>query len=56
MAKTKDNDEPAKNEWLAADEQYEAEHLVPMVKGDDEISVHPTCVKAHQAAGWTVKG
>lgn len=31
------------------------EGLVKMVKlGQDEIHVHPTCVAAHEAAGWKV--
>lgn len=30
--------------------------LVPMEKAGESMRVHPTCVKAHIAAGWKVKG
>lgn len=29
--------------------------LITGIKGADELRVHPSCVKAHQAAGWAVK-
>lgn len=29
--------------------------LVQMSKGSQMLSVHKSCVKAHQSAGWTVK-
>ncbi|MBT2326117.1 hypothetical protein J7E62_27695 [Variovorax paradoxus] len=31
------------------------EGLVTMTKAGEEIAVHPTCVKSHQAAGWKLK-
>jgi hypothetical protein len=44
-----------------ADEQQEEaeavaeEGLVAMEKDGRDIEVHPTCVAAHEAAGWQVK-
>lgn len=29
--------------------------LTAMLKGGEELRVHPSCVKAHQAAGWHCK-
>lgn len=29
--------------------------LIEMTKGSDSLSVHPSCVKAHQSSGWTIK-
>lgn len=44
---------PQPNAEQAAEESTEG--LVKMVKlGQDEIHVHPTCVAAHEAAGWKV--
>ena len=31
-----------------------AEGLVAVQKGGEVLHVHPTCVKAHENAGWTV--
>lgn len=29
-------------------------HLVEMTKGGESLRVHPSCVQAHQRAGWSV--
>jgi hypothetical protein len=29
--------------------------LVQMTKGNESLAVHPSCVKAHQSAGWSIK-
>lgn len=29
-------------------------HLVEMTKGGATLRVHPSCVQAHQRAGWSV--
>lgn len=32
-----------------------AEILVTMTKDGEELEIHPTCVHAHEAAGWAIK-
>lgn len=29
--------------------------LIQMSKDGESLSVHPSCVKAHQSAGWSIK-
>ena len=40
----------AKRAAAAADEG-----LVRMTKGDESLDVHPSCVAAHERAGWTAQ-
>lgn len=53
MATTKDKPAPAAKDEPAAPAAPDA-GLVRMVKGEESIDVHPTAVKSHQAAGWSV--
>lgn len=48
-AKTEDTKRPAANVKKA---EAKTDHLVEMVKGGETLSVHPSCVAAHQRAGW----
>jgi hypothetical protein len=34
--------------------QNDLVNLVVMVKGEESLEVHPTCVEAHKAAGWSL--
>ena len=40
-----------KNEEAAL---HQNESLVSMTKNGEMLDVHPTCVKAHEIAGWVV--
>lgn len=35
-------------------EQHDDSGLIPMAKDGEQILVHPSCVKAHEQAGWKV--
>ena len=49
MAEQEKQDKPAKPAKKSEDSV-----LVPMVKQDATLEVHPSCVKAHEKAGWRV--
>lgn len=46
-AKTEDTKRPA-----AKKAEAKTDHLVEMTKDGETLSVHPSCVAAHQRAGW----
>lgn len=38
----------------ASDTPLDDDGLIAMTKDGEELRVHPTCVKAHQDAGWAL--
>lgn len=43
------------DEFELQGDQVADEHLVTMIKGDESIGVHPTCVADHEKLGWKIK-
>ena len=48
---SEDNTEDTKRP-AAKKAEAKNDHLVEMIKGGETLSVHPSCVAAHQRAGW----
>lgn len=46
--------EKAAAELQGAVEAQDDSHLIEMTKDGETMAVHPTCVAAHQSAGWRI--
>ena len=64
MAKRQTTTEPAAEDMATQSDQTSPDttepaaedmsHMVAVTKGGETLFVHPSCVKAHQSAGWKV--
>lgn len=53
MSDTKKAPTKAAAKKAAAPAKADTSHLVEMTKGGETLSVHPSTVAAHRAAGWS---
>lgn len=44
----------AKDQRASKEAEKRDDGLIAMTKNGDELRVHPSCIKAHQAAGWAL--